>query len=66
MENFTNPVFSEKDNYPILPTIEFTEDEWTTIHLGSCIDSTFYNYLVRGDNYGTFSIPKIYVRLAKK
>lgn len=61
--NFTRPVFSEVDSYPTLPTVEFTEDDWNTIHLGCCIDSTFYSYKVRGNNYGTFWVPKCFVRL---
>ena len=58
--------FREKkgiDGWATLPTVEFTEDEWNTVYRGSCIDSTFYAYLVRGDGYGTFWIPKCYVRL---
>jgi len=62
--NFTKPMFSEVDGFPTLPTVEFTEDEWNTVYRGSCIDSTFYSYLVSCVDYGTFWIPKCYVRLA--
>lgn len=61
--NFAKPVLSAVDGWATLPTVEFTEDEWNTVYRGSCIDSTFYAYLVRGDGYGTFWIPKCYVRL---
>lgn len=63
--NLADNIPAEDGGYPILPTVEFTEDEWNTIHIGCCIDSTFYSYLVRGHNYGTFWIPKCFVRLAK-
>ena len=62
--DFTKPILSKEDNYPTLPTVEFTEDEWNTIYKGYCIESTFYSYKVVGNNYGTFWIPKCFVRLA--
>ncbi len=61
--NFTKPVLSAVDGYPTLPTVEFTEDCWNTVYLGYCIDCTFDAYLVRGNGYGTFWVPKCYVRL---
>lgn len=67
MENqidFTKPIKYE-DGMVILPTIEFTEDNWNTVYRGKCISSTFYSYLVDGIGYGRFWIPKCYVRLAK-
>lgn len=60
--DLTKPIEVEGE-YPTIPTVEFTEDEWTTTHLGRCINSTHDAYLVVGVNYGTFWIPKIYVRL---
>jgi hypothetical protein len=62
-DNFTKPVLSAVDSWVTLPTVEFTEDCWNTVYRGCCIDSTFHAYLVRGDGYGTFWIPKCYVRL---
>lgn len=62
--NFAKPVLSAVDGWLTLPTVEFTEDCWNTVYRGCCIDSTFDAYLVRGDGYGTFWIPKCYVRLA--
>lgn len=62
--NFAKPVPSPDDGYPTLPNVEFTEDRWNTIYRGKCIDSTFDSYLVDGDDYGIFWIPKCYVRLA--
>jgi hypothetical protein len=61
--NFAKPVLSAVDEFPIIPTVEFTEDCWNTVHRGCCIDSTFDAYLVRGYGYGSFWIPKCYVRL---
>jgi hypothetical protein len=61
--NFAKPVLSSVDGLTTLPTVEFTEDCWNTVYRGCCIDSTFDAYLVRGDGYGTFWIPKCYVRL---
>jgi len=61
--NFSKPMLSVDDGWPTLPTVEFMEDGWNTVYLGCCIDSTFDAYLVRGDGYGTFWIPKCYVRL---
>ena len=63
--DLSRPLISEVDGWPTLPTVEFTEDEWNTVHRGCCIDSTFYAYLVRGDGYGRFWIPKCYVRLCE-
>ena len=57
------PFCSSFDGWATLPTVEFTEDCWNTVYRGCCIDSTFNAYLVRGDGYGTFWIPKCYVRL---
>lgn len=62
--NFSKPRLLSGDDYPILPTVEFTEDEWNTVHRGCCIKSTFYSYLVKGDGYGEFWIAKCFVRLA--
>jgi len=45
------------------PTVEFTEDEWNTIHTGYIVESTFYSYLIEGHGYGRFWIPKCYVRI---
>ena len=61
--NFAKPMLAAVDDFPTLPTVEFTEDDWNTVYRGCCIDSTFYSYLVRGDGYGTFWIPKVHVRL---
>lgn len=60
--NLAKPI-SYEDGMAILPTVLFTEDDWNTVHTGCCIDSTFYSYLVRGCNYGTFWIPKCYVKI---
>lgn len=60
--DLSKPIIAE-DGFPTVPTVEFTEDEWNSVHTGSCIDKTHYSYLVRGDNYGTFWIPKSHVRL---
>ncbi len=65
-DNFCKPISSDDDGWPTLPTVEFTEDCWNTIYTGCCIDSTFDAYLVQGHGYGTFWIPKCYVRLYKK
>jgi hypothetical protein len=51
------------NEYPTVPTVEFTEDNWNTIYTGTILQSTFYSHLVRGNGYGTFWIPKCYVRV---
>ena len=61
--DFTKPIISPDDNFPTLPTVEFTEDCWNTIYTGSCIESTHSSYLVRSSVYGVHWIPKCYVRL---
>lgn len=61
--NLAQPVISPEDGYPTLPTVQFTEDDWTTIHRGKCIDSTPLFYKVDGDGYGVFWIPKENVRI---
>ncbi len=65
IQDFTKP-YKVEGGFCIRPTIEFTEDEWNTVYTGSCVDKTHYSYLVNGDNYGTFWIPKAHVRLASK
>lgn len=63
--DLTKPILTA-DGIPTRPTVEFTEDEWTTKHIGYCVESTFYSYLVDGRGYGRFWIPKQYVRLIKQ
>ena len=55
---------SEKlvDEYPTSPTVEFTEDDWNTVHRGYIVESSTYSHLVIGHGYGRFWIPKCYVR----
>ena len=48
------------------PTVEFTEDNWNTIYTGSIVGSSIYSYLVRSSKYGSFWIPKCYVREINK
>lgn len=59
--DYSKPILT--DGFPILPMVLFTEDDWNTIYEGCCVQSTFYSYLVRSYNYGTFWIPKINVKL---
>lgn len=61
--NFAKPVISAVDGWATIPIVEFTEDCWNTVYRGCCVDSNFYAYLVRSNGYGTFWIPKCYVRL---
>lgn len=64
VNNYAEPIISTGEgDLPYTPIIEFTEDDWTTIYEGYCIDSTFYSYLIRSSKYGTFWIPKNNVRL---
>lgn len=56
------PIDPEQD-IPVLPTVEFTEDEWNTVYEGYCTQKTFYSYLVQSAEYGLFWIPKQHVRL---
>ena len=56
----------EEDEYPIVPMVEFTEDEWTTIYEGHIVESSIYSHLVSSNKYGRFWIPKQFVRLKKK
>jgi hypothetical protein len=65
VQNFCKGI-PDEEGWPILPTVEFTEDEWNTIYTGHCVNSTFYSYLVHSAEYGTFWIPKTHVRLATK
>jgi len=53
----------QEKEYPTRPTVEFTEDEWNTVHTGYIVESTFYSHLVEGRGYGRFWIPKCYVRI---
>jgi hypothetical protein len=50
------------EEYPTVPTVMFTEDEWRTTHEGSIIKSSIYGHLVRGIGYGEFWIPKCRVK----
>ena len=52
--DFSKPLLLADDEYPTLLTVEFTEDGWSTIYRGSCIERTIYSYKVRSDVYGTF------------
>lgn len=62
--DFTKGISSkEDDGFPIIPTVEFTEDDWKSIYTGYCIEKSIYSYLVRSKVYGTFWIPKENVRL---
>ena len=61
--DFTKPIF-DTEGWSMLPTVEFTEDEWVSVYKGYCIDKTNYSYLVNSNEYGTFWISKDYVRIA--
>ena len=63
--DFSKPIPSSEGDYPSRPSIEFTEDDWTTIYTGYCVESSIYSYLVEGGKYGRLWIPKHSVRLAK-
>ena len=64
--DFTKPIPSEEDDgFPILPTVEFTEDDWNTVYIGHCVEKSIYSYLVDSSVYGRFWIPKENVRLKK-
>ena len=60
--DFSKPV-EQEDGFPMLPLVEFTEDEWATVHTGTCIESTYLSYRVRSRDYGTLWVPKEHVRL---
>ena len=53
----------ETDEYPVLPTVLFTEDDWNTIYEGCIIESSIYSHKIRSQDYGMFWIPKANVRL---
>lgn len=61
VENLSRPVLI--DGYPTLRTVEFSDDEWNTIHEGSCVESSAWAYLIDSPTYGRHWIPKARVRL---
>jgi len=50
----------------VLPIVEFSTDDWTTIYEGVCIEQTLYTYLIKSKTYGTYWIGKHRVRLKNK
>ncbi len=52
-----------EDCFPTLPTVEFTEDDWTTVYTGFVSETSVYFYYVNSITYGNFWIPKQNVRL---
>ena len=51
-----------EDGIYILNTVKFTEDDWNTEYKGSNYEESFYCYLIKSHEYGTFWIPKNYVK----
>lgn len=51
-----------EDGIYILNTIKFTEDDWNTEYKGSIYEESLYSYLIKSHEYGTFWIPKNYVK----
>lgn len=48
--------------HPSPPMVEFTEDEWNSVYTGYIQESSFYSHKIRSEIYGTFWIPKCFVR----
>lgn len=44
----------------------FTEDEWTTKHVGQVREILMYSYYITSWTYGNFYIPKSDVKLKEK
>ena len=67
VQDFTKsiPPKDPDTDFPTLPTVEFTEDNWNTVYRGYCVEKSIYSYLVHSSEYGRFWIPKANVRLAK-
>jgi hypothetical protein len=61
--NSTNAVLAAVEDYPVAPTVEFTEDEWNTVYTGYIVQSSIYAHLVHSSKYGRFWIPKAHVRV---
>jgi len=55
----------ETEEYPTLPTVLFTEDEWNTTYEGCIIETSIYSYKIRSQTYGTVWIPKSNVQMKK-
>ena len=50
------------EQYPISPTVLFTEDDWASTYEGYIVESSVYSYKIRSRVYGTLWISKTNVR----